>query len=187
MKRKMTIAGLWVTLIGTACANGGPALERLRAEADKALKAKPHSVMEKARMPPSGDKHDYLSLAPYSWPDPAKADGLPWINRDGQVNPESREGTDSGALGRLCSDVETLALAYRLTQQEPYAAKAATLLRVWFLDPATRPRVCGFAAQGGNRLPRAEIRGADPERRPRVGPLPVALAAPLGVCNDTGT
>jgi len=115
-----------------------PALVRLRHDADKDLHAKPGSVMDKAKTPPSGDKHDYLSLAPYSWPDPSKADGLPWINRDGEVNPDSKVGTDSVALGHMCSQVETLALAYHCTGHEPYAAKAAELLQVWFLAPATK-------------------------------------------------
>ncbi|MDE3084088.1 MAG: alginate lyase, partial [Verrucomicrobiota bacterium] len=53
-----------------------PALERLRKDADHALKFKPVSVMDKPRVPPSGDKHDYLSQAPYWWPDPSKPDGL---------------------------------------------------------------------------------------------------------------
>jgi hypothetical protein len=134
--------GLTILLVlvsaGLVCAAEGPALEHVRKEADKMLKAQPHSVMEKTRMPPSGDKHDYLSLAPYSWPDPSKPDGLPWINRDGKVNPESREGTDHNALGHMCSEVETLALAYRLTKHEPYAAKAVEVAKVWFLDPATK-------------------------------------------------
>ncbi|MEI9974387.1 MAG: alginate lyase family protein [Ignavibacteriota bacterium] len=39
----------------------------------------PYSVVQKSRVPPSGDKHDYLSQAPYWWPDPAKPDGLPYI------------------------------------------------------------------------------------------------------------
>ena len=115
-----------------------PALARLRRDADKALKATPGSVMEKSKLPPGGDKHDYFSLAPYSWPDPSKPDGLPYVNRDGEVNPESRAGTDHDALERMCSQVATLALAYRLTGREPYAEKAVMVLKVWFLDPATR-------------------------------------------------
>src|SRR5271170_5824999 len=44
-----------------------PAFDRLLADANKALEAKPRSVMEKNRIPPSGDKHDYVSQAPYFW------------------------------------------------------------------------------------------------------------------------
>lgn len=116
----------------------GPALARLRAEVDRALKERPRSVMEKTVLPPGGDRHDYLSLAPYAWPDPGRPDGRPWITRDGIVNPASREGGDRDALGRMAAQVETLALAWRHFGEERYAAKAVTVLRVWFLDPATR-------------------------------------------------
>ena len=115
-----------------------PALDRLRRDATKALKAGPFSVMDKSRTPPSGDKHDYLSLAPYSWPNPNTKDGLPYINRDGEVNPESKTGSDSPAMSRMSSSVQTLAFAYYLTGEETYAEHAAKLLRVWFIDPATR-------------------------------------------------
>jgi hypothetical protein len=114
------------------------ALGKLRREADAALKLKPLSVMNKSRVPPSGDKHDYISQAPYFWPDPAKPDGLPYIRRDGDRNPEAQEGTDRPALGKLVDAVHTLSLAYYFTQHEPYATQAARLLRVWFLDPETR-------------------------------------------------
>ncbi|MBI5835349.1 MAG: alginate lyase family protein [Armatimonadetes bacterium] len=115
-----------------------PALGRLRREADKALALTPPSVMNKTRMPPSGDKHDYLSLGTYAWPDPAKPDGLPWINRDGEVNPESRIGADHDPLVQMAGAVTSLALAWYYTGHEPYADKAVAFLRVWFLDEATR-------------------------------------------------
>ncbi len=116
-----------------------PAMESLRTEADEALKAGPFSVMDKKLTPPSGDKHDYMSFGPYWWPDPKKADGLPYIRRDGQVNPEARTvETDRVAFGSMTSAVETLALAWYFTEHEPYASHAAELLRVWFLDRARR-------------------------------------------------
>ena len=115
-----------------------PALERLSADADEALRVKPMSVTDKPRTPPSGDKHDYLSQAPYWWPDPSKPDGLPYIRRDGDRNPEVDRGTDRPAIGRLQGAVNTLALAYFFTRHEPYAEHAAKLVRTWFIDPATR-------------------------------------------------
>ncbi len=116
-----------------------PAIEKLRLEADDALKKGPFSVMDKKLVPPSGDKHDYMSLGPYWWPDPDKSDGLPYIRRDGRVNPESRTSdTDRAAFGRMTDAVETLALAWYFTDHEPYAAHASRLLRVWFLEPATK-------------------------------------------------
>ncbi len=106
--------------------------------ADQALSAGPFSVMQKTRVPPSGDKHDFLTLAPYWWPDPNKPGGLPYIRRDGEVNPESKRGTDDEAFGRMNTAVFVLAQAYRETKDERYAARAGLLLRAWFLDPATR-------------------------------------------------
>ena len=116
-----------------------PSLDNLLQEADEALKAGPFSVMDKNLTPPSGDKHDYMSLGPYWWPDPKKPDGLPYIRRDGEVNPETRTNdTDRLAFGRMTSAVETLAGAWYFTDHKPYAAHAAGLLRVWFLDAATK-------------------------------------------------
>lgn len=50
---------------------------QLLAECDALLTVPADPVVNKTRMPPSGDKHDYLSLAPYAWPDSAKPDGMP--------------------------------------------------------------------------------------------------------------
>ena len=57
-----------------------PAYDQLLMDADKLLSYQPVSVMDKTGLPPSGDKHDYMSIAPYFWPDPSKPDGLPYIN-----------------------------------------------------------------------------------------------------------
>lgn len=116
-----------------------PALKKLVADADKALQVKPFSVMDKPKAGASGDKHDYFSTAPYFWPDPAKKDGLPYIRKDGQRNPESgNENSDAPRLGKLASTSHTLALAWYFTGKEAYAEHAARLLRAWFLEPATR-------------------------------------------------
>lgn len=110
----------------------------LMARADAALGHRPGSVVDKTTVPPSGDRHDYMSVAPYWWPDPASKTGLPYIRRDGHFNPaRATEAFDRTAIGRLSEDVGTLALAYYYSGDDRYAAKAATLIRTWFLDPAT--------------------------------------------------
>jgi len=115
-----------------------PALARLRHEADQALLLTPPSVMSKPRTAASGDKHDYFSYGPYWWPDPAKPGGLPYIRRDGEVNPASDRNTDEDHFKAVISSVHTLGLAYWFTRDGRYARHAAQFVRTWFLDPATR-------------------------------------------------
>src|SRR5437870_2844008 len=111
---------------------------KLERDAQKALSEGPFSVVNKERTPPSGDKHDYMSQAPYFWPDPKSPSGLPYIRRDGESNPEINKITDHRSLDQLESSVETLALAFYFKGDEAYAAKATQLLRAFFLDPASR-------------------------------------------------
>lgn len=112
-------------------------LAALKAKADHALEAEPLSVIIKTKIPASGDKHDYMSLARYFWPDPEKPDGLPYINRDGYSNPELKE-LDRERLGETAERVTVLSLAYFFTRDEKYARKAVSLLRTWFLDEDTK-------------------------------------------------
>lgn len=113
------------------------AINRLVAEADSLLDVTPLSVVDKPKAAPDGDRHNYVSLARYFHPNPATADSLPYIERDGVTNPEINL-YDRNHLGATAGRVATLALARYLTGDERYAAKAAELLRVWFLDEPTR-------------------------------------------------
>ena len=117
-------------------------LAQLTAQADQWLGQGPWSVMDKPQTPPGGDKHDYLSQAPYWWPtQPKTADnpwGCPYVQRDGVRNPEVDTITDHDGRGKVFASVYTLTLAWYYTGKAAYAEHAAQILRTWFTDPATR-------------------------------------------------
>jgi len=115
-----------------------PPLLKLRSDADKALTAGSFSVTSKTVVPPSGDKRDYMSQAPYFWPNPKSQSGLPYIRRDGERNPEIDKIDNHRVLDQMVGAVETLSLAYFFTSDENYAAKATELLRAFFLNADTR-------------------------------------------------
>ena len=112
------------------------ALDALRKDAEKALDAGPFSVTFDEFMPPSGNPHDYVSMAKYWWPDPDNPDG-PWIRKDGVTNPLADAG-DKAARRGLYQSVEALGVAYHFFGDERYAARAAELIRTWFIDSETR-------------------------------------------------
>jgi hypothetical protein len=117
------------------------ALKNLKYTADAICRAPIRSVMEKPETAPSGDKHDYLSLARYFWPTNVSADnpdGLPYKRRDGKVNPDIFTIQDYTFLRDLFRSVEELGLAYYFLENETYVDVAVNKMTTWFIDPATR-------------------------------------------------
>src|SRR5215213_1516854 len=113
-------------------------VESLKKKADDLLDMKLMSVMDKTITPVSGDKHDYMSQAPYFWYDSTKTNGLPYIRRDGQHNPEIKKITDKTYFDDLSSAVRNLSLAWYLTGNAAYSQKAAALIRHWFFNEDTK-------------------------------------------------
>ncbi|MFD6290458.1 alginate lyase family protein [Streptomyces sp. NPDC060205] len=118
------------------------AVTQLTGRADNWLNQGPWTVVDKPRPAPSGDVHDYLSQAPYWWPSQSPtADnpwGCPYVQRDGERNPEVDSGTDRLDLEKVFDASYDLALAWHYTGKRQYAEKAAQVLRTWFLASATR-------------------------------------------------
>jgi hypothetical protein len=113
------------------------AAQALIREADKNLEVVLTTVMDKPMTPPSGDKHDYMSMGRYWWPNPETKDGLPYIRKDGVVNSEI-DKLDRNPLSKFSRSVYTLSLAYYFTSDEKYAVQAVENLRVWFINKKTR-------------------------------------------------
>src|SRR5262249_42236141 len=72
------------------------------------------------------------------WPNPETKDGLPYIQRDGERNPDIYNVHNRSDLGAMTDTVETLSLAYYFTGDDKFASRARTLIRTWFIDPETR-------------------------------------------------
>ncbi|MGW7690741.1 alginate lyase family protein [Streptomyces asiaticus] len=114
----------------------------LTTQADQWMKQGPWTVTDKDQVPPSGDKHDYFSQAPYWWPSQPKTEdnpyGCPYVQKDGQRNPDVDKMTDRPEVGKVFESAYELSLAWYYTGKRAYAEHAADILRTWFVTPATR-------------------------------------------------
>jgi hypothetical protein len=111
--------------------------ERVVNAADRFLAEPPITITTFRAEKSAGGPHDYFSQADYSWPDPAKGDGLPYVNRDGWSNPDTF-GQHRWAVVRLARGVGALGAAFKITGRREYAQHAVRHLRAWFVEPATR-------------------------------------------------
>jgi hypothetical protein len=111
--------------------------ERILKAAAIALKQAPVTITAFPAKLSQGGVNDFYSNGDYWWPDPTKPDGLPYIRRDGESNP-GNFSQHRMAVKALRDSVAALAAAYKVTGDDRYAAKAAELLRVFFLDEKTR-------------------------------------------------
>ncbi|MCB9260476.1 MAG: alginate lyase family protein [Ignavibacteriales bacterium] len=114
------------------------AFQLLINKADDLLTMKPVSVIDKSPIPPSEDKHDYMSMGPYWWPNPDTENGLPYIRKDGERNPEINQITDHANERKMTDAVYTLSLAYYITGESKYSSKASQLLRIWYINDSTK-------------------------------------------------
>lgn len=115
------------------------AYKKLLWNADQLISMKNPTVIDKSIYPPTQNKHDYLSISRYWWPNPKTSDGLPWMRKDGETNPETQtDAVDRKRLSAMSNGVKTLSLAYYFSGDERYAEKATSMIKTWFLDEKTR-------------------------------------------------
>ena len=110
---------------------------RILKQADAALSQKSLTITSDVAKYSPGTPNDFYSNGDYWWPDPSKPDGLPYMNRDGQTNPDNFVAHRM-AMRTIKDAVAALAAAYKVTGDDKYAVKAAELLKVFFVDTKTR-------------------------------------------------
>lgn len=111
-----------------------PLLSLLKKQADEWLLCERISVLDRKQRAPSGCPHDYTSMGPYWWRNPNTENGLPYIRRDGEVNPDTVEGA---AYRRLSEAIHTLSLAELYLGDKRYGKKAVQMLYDWHISPET--------------------------------------------------
>jgi len=109
-------------------------LETLRRKADEILESPTINVTQNPILPASGNPHDYFSMGPYWWPNPNTPNGLPYIRKDGEVNPER---DNLKGFWMLDGRIHILALAAFYFDDVRYAAYASRQLYDWFINPDT--------------------------------------------------
>jgi len=126
---------------GWTCAGGIDVAQidrqRILKAADAALRIEPITITKFVAKLSEGGPHDFYSNGDYWWPDPSKPDGLPYIQRDGESNPNNFSAHRM-ALRDMRDAVAALGAAYKITGDDRYVTKAVELLRAFFLDPASR-------------------------------------------------
>ncbi|WP_167772700.1 alginate lyase family protein [Ramlibacter henchirensis] len=114
--------------------------EAILGKAAEALQKEVPCVLDKLRLPPSKDKRDYYSVAPFWWPDAAGTD-LPYVRHDGIRNPEASLDHieslqyDSTRLQQVFDDVTALSLGSVISGKAEFRAKAEAVLDSWFVGP----------------------------------------------------
>lgn len=110
---------------------------RILSAASAALNAEPITITRFRARLSEGGPHDFYSNGDYWWPNPRTTNGLPYVQRDGQSNPDNFT-EHRRCVMQLRDAVAALGAAYKITGEGRYAVKAAELLRVFFVEKSTR-------------------------------------------------
>lgn len=106
-------------------------------QAEQSLQAGAISITTARAKDSEGGPGDYYSNGDYWWPNPKTKNGLPYVRRDGRSNPKAFTAHRE-LLRSMRTHVANLAAGYAVTDNLVYAERAADLLRVFLINPATR-------------------------------------------------
>ncbi len=110
--------------------------KRILEAANKYISQAPLTITAFPAPRSAGGLHDFYSQADYFWPNPKDPNG-PYINRDGQSNPENFD-EHRKVMVALSIQMPALTAAWLLTGERRYGQKACAHLRAWFVAPETR-------------------------------------------------
>ena len=121
--------------------------EQIIKNAEDALMTAPVHITDEKSPICTEHPHCYCSFGDYWWKNPDTDDGLPYVKRDGESNPDNFN-FHRLTLRRMRTSVSRLAIAYRLFGDERYATHATRMLREFFLDRDTYMEPHLLYAQG---------------------------------------
>jgi hypothetical protein len=108
-------------------------------EAKGLLLEEPVSIRDKPDSHTDIPSNDYVSLAPYWWPDPSSKSNGVYIHRDGELNPQAESDLyDSRRLELLSEVLQTFSIAAYLSDDFEFAAAGRKWLLNWFVKADTR-------------------------------------------------
>ncbi|KAJ7291464.1 chondroitin AC/alginate lyase [Mycena rebaudengoi] len=111
----------------------------------------PWTVTDKSMLAPSGNRQDYMSWAPYWWPnctDVGNATALtpqqiwvtcPYVERDGQFNPDRLTINNIGAFSNVSDAIlyNAVAFSFLNVSSSKYSKNVVKFVNAWFLDAST--------------------------------------------------
>ena len=126
--------------------NNTPRLQLLN-KAEAILDQKTKSILDKKRIPPSGNMKDYVSIAIYYWPEEPNST-KPWKYKDGSINKIELSKTDHNNYYEMLEAIKNLSLTYYYYKDEKYAKKCAEIIDLWFINDSTKMNPHFNFAQG---------------------------------------
>ncbi|KAG1140851.1 hypothetical protein G6F37_008676 [Rhizopus arrhizus] len=117
------------------------AYDSLAQLANNALKSGPFSITFDKRPPHiacTGDVRDFLSYAPFWWPEDPSNEDSKYIRKDGARNPDIGTVKDQQQLESFAENIMYLCLGYYFFKEDKYAKHAISLLEIFFINEKTR-------------------------------------------------